>query len=109
LLSQAIKYYSYNNSNLYYETIIYFTDDSSHNLRLFNYVKYDVERMEMMEKMSGVFLDDSASKADKASVMLPACLESIVSTLDDDQKAEYLYDITNNIITSGYNTLPEND
>ena len=64
---------------------------------------------EMMEKMSGLYFDDSLSKADMASEMMPVCVENVLLTIDDDMKAKFLVDITKKIIVNGYDTLPEKD
>lgn len=64
---------------------------------------------EMMEKMSGMFMDDSLSMADMASRMMPVCVENILLTLDNDSKAQFLTDLTKKIIVNNYDSLPEKD
>ncbi len=64
---------------------------------------------EMMEEELDVVLNDSLSKAEKASVMLPFCFENILQTVDDDQKTQYLTDMVNKIIKNGYPCLPADD
>ena len=64
---------------------------------------------EMMEKMSGMFMDDSLSKADMASRMMPVCVENILLTLDEDIKAQFLADLAKNIILNNYDSIPEKD
>jgi len=64
---------------------------------------------EMMEKMSGMFLDDSLSKADMASEMMPVCVENILMTVDDGSKAEFLFDLITKIMENGYDSLPAKD
>lgn len=69
----------------------------------------DSSCMEMMEQEMDVVLNDSLSKAEKAGVMLPVCFENILLTVDDNQKAQYLTDMVNSIITRGYPFLPAED
>ncbi len=64
---------------------------------------------EMMEKMSGMFMDDSLSKAELASRMMPVCVENILLTLDDDSKAQFLADLIKEIIVNNYDSIPEKD
>lgn len=64
---------------------------------------------EMMEKMSGMFMDDSLSKADMASRMMPVCVKNILLTLDEDTRAEFLANLTRNIIVNNYDSIPEKD
>ena len=64
---------------------------------------------EMMQKMSGIFLDDSLTKADMASRMMPVCMENILMTIDNENKARFLIDITRKIIVNGYDSLPVKD
>ncbi len=64
---------------------------------------------EMMEKMSGMFMDDSFSKAELASRMMPVCVENILLTLDDDSKAQFLADLIKEIIVNNYDSIPEKD
>jgi hypothetical protein len=64
---------------------------------------------EMMGKMSGMFMDDSLSKADMASRMMPVCVENILLTLDNDIKAKFLADLTERIIVNNYDSIPEKD
>lgn len=62
--------------------------------------------LEMMEKESGTILDDNLSMAEKASVMLPLCASSILMTVEDEMKAQYLASLIKTIISNGYCTLP---
>ena len=64
---------------------------------------------DMMEKMSGKFMDDTLSMAAMACKMMPLCVENIMLTLDDSMKAQFLIDITRNIIVNGYDTIPLKD
>ncbi|UCH13780.1 MAG: hypothetical protein JSV22_11810 [Bacteroidales bacterium] len=61
---------------------------------------------EMMENMSGKSWNDTLSKAAMACKMMPLCVENIMLTLDDSLKAQFLVDITRNIIVNGYDTIP---
>ncbi len=63
----------------------------------------------MMGKMSGMFMDDSLSKAEMASRMMPVCVENILLTLDDDSKAQFLADLIKEIIVNNYDSIPEKD
>ncbi len=64
---------------------------------------------EMMERMSGKYMDDTLSKAAMACKMMPLCVENILLTLDDSMKARFLVDITRNIILNCYDTIPVKD
>jgi hypothetical protein len=64
---------------------------------------------EMMEKMSGMIINDSLSIEEMASEMMPVCVESILLTLDKDLQVQFLVDLTKAIIVNGYDTLPAKD
>lgn len=61
---------------------------------------------DMMEKMSGMHLDDSLSMSDKASIMMPMCFEHIFTIVDDSMKAQFLIDFSKALIENGYDSIP---
>ena len=64
---------------------------------------------DMMEKMSGIYLDDSLSMPEKASIMMPICFENIFAAVDDEMKAQFLIDFTKELIKNGYDSVPPKD
>ncbi|MBD3181336.1 hypothetical protein GF312_03525 [Candidatus Poribacteria bacterium] len=69
----------------------------------------DLTCNDMMEKMSGMYLDDSLSMSDKASIMMPICFEHIFTTVEDSMKAQFLIDFSKVLIENGYDNIPLKD
>lgn len=64
---------------------------------------------DIMHRMSAIYSNDTLSMNEMASQMLPVCVRGIVMEIPENQRAEFLLDLSKEIIYSGYDSLPEMD